>query len=179
MTDMSMTGGALRAGVPSNLTSYFRWINRAVDIELRESLKLADVESMSVAVLPGQAATQDAISRDKARRALIDLTRKFFVQGFSWSAGAAVRISEDTTNAAAAFLLALPSGAALPKISPDGEGGLLMVWEYRGDLVIAVIDGWRIHLVARATTPDALYLDDRPFDGEQIPKAILESIPAR
>jgi len=67
----------------------------------------------------------------------------------------------------------------MPKISPDGEGGLLMAWETHGDLVIAVLDGWRIHLVAAATTPHARYLDDLPFDGEQIPKAILESIPAR
>lgn len=168
MTDIPMTGGDSRAmdwfpGTPSNLPWYFRRSTRSSD----------------VAVLPGEAATADAIGREKERDALVELVQKFAVYGLSWNAERAVKISWATTNAAIAFFLALPARAALPRISPDGEGGLLMAWETRDDLVIAVLDGRCIHLVASATTPRARYHDDLPFDGGQIPTEILESIPAR
>ena len=184
MTDISMTGGDLRSMRVFSETAYklpwrTRRRSRSGDIELRESLELTETESASAAVFPGEAATTDTIGRERARDALVDIVQKFAVYGLSWSAEGAVKISSETANAAAAFFHALPARAALPRISPDGEGGLLMAWETRGDLVVAVLAGWRIHLVAAATTPRARYLDDLLFDGEQIPRVILESIPAR
>lgn len=132
-----------------------------------------------VAVLPGEAATADAIARDKARSALIELVQKFYDQGFSWSAGINIKISSHTIEAARAFFRVLPDDVILPKISPDGEGGLLMAWESRDKLVMAVIDGWLMHLVDAATTTNAVYLDDILFDGNRIPSAIMDALPIR
>ena len=133
-----------------------------------------------VAVFPGTPASEEVIDRERKRRALIDLVWRFSVHGLSWTAETTVKISADTAWAAVAFLQTLPGNAALPKIAPDGEGGLTMVWEQgRGESLLLVIDGWRIHLVLAAATPNAEYLDELPFDGEEIPPKVSAAIPRR
>lgn len=190
MTDACMTNYDLRPKA-LNVTSSLafdtipiqRWqpSRRAYseEIEKRELLNLTVVDFANVAVLPGEAATVDAINREKARDALIELVQRFYSHGLSWNAEGNVKISSHTANSATEFIRLLPSYVALPRISPDGEDGLLMAWECSNNLVIAVLDGRCIHLVSAATTPHAQYLDDIPFDGKQIPDKILKLLPAR
>jgi hypothetical protein len=163
----------------TNMPRWFHQLTRSRDIEMGESLRLTGTTIANAAVFPGEAASTETIDREKTRDALVDLVQKFAIQGLSWTAGRAVTISPDTATAAAAFFRALPAGKTMPRISPNGEGGLSMVWEDGGDLVIAVLDGWLFHLVVAATTPCATYHDNLPFNGQNIPQAILESIPAR
>jgi hypothetical protein len=136
--------------------------------------------SPSLAVVPGEAATRDALRHEEAREALIALVHRFAAYGLSWTGGESAKITAATQQAAEAFLRALPAGKAFPKISPDGEGGLMMVWEGAGDPLLLTIDNLRLHAVVAAATPRANYIDDLPFDWAQvIPQWILDVIPAR
>ena len=136
--------------------------------------------SPSLAVVPGEAATRDALRHEEAREALIALVHRFAAYGLSWTGGESAKITAATQQAAEAFLRVLPAGKAFPKISPDGEGGLMMVWEGAGDPLLLTIDNLRLHAVVAAATPRANYINDLPFDWAQvIPQPILDVIPAR
>ncbi len=114
----------------------------------------------------------------ETRQALIRLVRRFADVGLSWAAGQSAKITVITQLTAQRFLLALPAGKALPKISPDGEGGLVMVWEGATGPLLLTIDDFHLHAVIGATTRQAEYIDDVPFGpGRNIPQRILDSIP--
>jgi hypothetical protein len=77
-------------------------------------------------------------------------------------------------------LRALPASKAFPKVSPDGEGGLMMVWEGAGNPFLLTINDLHLHGVIAARTPHAEYIDGVPLDSAQvIPDKILIAIPAR
>jgi hypothetical protein len=184
VTDISMTGADLRP-LDTLIDVMVSWRGRRrgvaadFDIAHRESLRLTEFPAADLSVLPGEAASSEALSRDKDREVLLELVRRFSVEGLSWVSGSTVKISTTTSAAATAFLQALNTARVLPKISPDGEGGLLLVWERVENPVLVVVEGWRLHLVTAAATPRATYSDDLPFDGEQIPKVVLDAIPSR
>jgi hypothetical protein len=134
----------------------------------------------SVEVLGGEVATPAALKHEEERQTLIALIRRFAYYGLSWTAGQCAPITRPTQMTAAAFLNSLPAGKALPKVSPDGEGGLMMIWEDQHAPVLLTIDNLYLHAVIAATTPRAEYLDDIPFDWlQRIPQKILDAIPAR
>jgi hypothetical protein len=85
-----------------------------------------------LAVVPGEAATREALDREETRQAMIALLRRFADFGLSWYGGELAKITATTEQVSEAFLRALPAGKAFPKVSPDGEGGLMMVWEGAG-----------------------------------------------
>jgi hypothetical protein len=114
----------------------------------------------------------------ETRQALIRLVRRFADVGLSWVAGQSAKITVSTQLTAQVFLRALPASKALPKISPDGEGGLVMVWDGTTGPLLLTIDGFHLHAVIGATTPQAEYVDNAPFGlGRNIPQRILDSIP--
>ncbi len=111
---------------------------------------------------------------------MIALVHRFAAYGLSWSNTEPAKITPLTQQVSEAFLSALPAGKAFPKISPDGEGGLMMVWQRAGDPFLLTIDDLRLHGVVAAGTDRAEYIDDLPFDlAEDIPQRILGCIPAR
>ena len=125
-------------------------------------------------------ARADVLGHEEERQAMIALIGRFAVSGLSWRAGEMARITPTTRSVSEAFLRALPSGKALPKISPDGEGGLMMVWEGSGRPFVLIVDDLRLHGVIAAGTPQAEYIDDMPLDSAQVlPDSILDAIPAR
>jgi hypothetical protein len=133
-----------------------------------------------LAVVPGEAATQEVLRHEEAREALIALVHRFAAYGMSWTHGKLAKITPVTESAAAAFLRSLPTGKAFPKISPDGEGGLMMVWETAAGPFLLTIDNLRLYGIIAAATPDAKYLDDLLFDWMQvIPQTVLDAIPVR
>lgn len=134
----------------------------------------------SVEVLGGEAATPDALKHEQERQALLALIRRFAYHGLSWTAGQCATVTRATKATALAFLSSLPAGKAFPKVSPDGEGELIMIWENQDASVLLTIDNLHLHAVIAATTPQAEYLDDIPFDWlQRIPQKILDAIPAR
>lgn len=145
-------------------------------IDKRERIAIPELSIPDVAVLPGKAATSDALEIRKEKELLLALVQHFVEEGFSRNFECAGTITHDTADAARSLLAILPSDVEIPKIAPDGEGALVVAWEMTEPNIILIIDNWRLHLIKNATTPQAEYLDDLPFDGEQIPNAILEAI---
>jgi hypothetical protein len=139
-----------------------------------------ETSSAALAVVPREAVTDEALSYKKTREALVALVYCFEIYGLSWKGEEAAKINPRTAVAAEMILRALPASKALPRIAPDGEGGLMMVWEGRGEPFLLTIDNFRLHGVIAAATPQAEYIDDMPFDERQIiPRPILDAIPAR
>ncbi|KUZ13778.1 hypothetical protein WI29_24540 [Burkholderia ubonensis] len=131
-----------------------------------------------VAVMPGSLATPAVVECTKRKEALLALVQQFADQGFSYTPERDGRISHDTAAAARALFHILLPGYDAPKISPDGEGGLIAVWDQADQKTLLVIDNWRLHLVTNATTPGARYFDDLPFDGERVPDPVAELLPS-
>jgi hypothetical protein len=125
---------------------------------------------------PGAALTPETMRRQADAAALIHLIGYLAQDGISWSADDAVKISTGTAKSALMFFQHLPTTSVLPKISPDGEGGLMAVWEKDGGPTLVIIDNFNIHLATGATTPEAQYFPEFVFDGEQIPDVVLKAI---
>ncbi len=105
----------------------------------------------------------------------MNILERFSVQEDPWSDNQPEKITRETFLAARSFLKQIPGDVRLPKISPDGEGSLVLLWEGRSSVLITIED-WRIHVVKGATTPGAEYIDDIPF-GDDIPDTVLRVLP--
>jgi len=185
---MTLTGKALRR-LPE-LLDYFTTVPmpiemkksqalRLQDIGKREAVELVEVDGPDVSVLPGKPATEEAIAEEKLRSSIIDLINYFFSEGHSRQVGRVSTISPDTRSSAIALFSALPPGLVPPKLSPDGDGGLMMLWESGTASALAVLDGWMIHVVKAPATAQAEYFDNVPYDRERIPPALLQAIPTK
>ena len=141
----------------------------------RQRLKRA-YEEPDLAVLPGMPATREAIATEARRGALIELIEQFHEDGFSWTSGEPVRISAAAQEAASELVRLLPSRLPLPKIAPDGEGGLAMVWEQQGRFLIADVDGAHIHLAKNAGTDRTEYVHEIELIASRLPRELLEAI---
>jgi len=150
---------------------------RLWDTEKRELLQAGELIIIDNTAMPGEAMTVQAIKKRDDRQNYISLIGHMARHGVSWDPDYTGTISFDTAQAATALFDKFDSGTVLPKISPNGEGGLMMVWGQPENQVLAVIDNWRIHLVTQATTPNAKYSDDLAFDGEVVPTVVLLAIP--
>lgn len=126
-----------------------------------------------VAVMPGEAITDEVLEYKAKRERLLNLISMFRRVGFSRTIGRVNKITSQTASAASAFIRALPERFPLPKVVPDGEGGLLLAWTISGEEFLLVVDNWLLHGVKDAGTPRAVYIEGIPFDGENIPEAIL------
>lgn len=142
-------------------------------------LFLTSLRNASIAVLSKDTAIDEAVRDARERQALLDLVHCFAQYGLSWTGGRGEKISRATETTAQRFLEALPPGRALPKIAPDGERGLMMVWESRSGHLLVTIDENRLHAVLDAATPHAKYFSDLAFDGANVSEAILAKIAER
>jgi len=122
----------------------------------------------SLSALPGVAITPEVSASREQRRTLAAIF---------WRLQVSKRISATTYQYAQWFVRALPRDYRLPKVSPDGDGGLQMAWDVpnSGRTLITLNDSV-ICGVAGAGTPDAVYLDEVSFDGV-IDDAFLAIIP--
>jgi hypothetical protein len=126
---------------------------------------------------PGQAITDEFLHFFGLRRELQNLITMFARDGFSMSGREGVRISDETARAASALITLFPNAIRLPKILPDSDGALTMVWGSETAPLLALIDGWCIHVAVRATTPDAKYYPGIPFNGSEIPSELANHLP--
>ncbi|MGH7077506.1 MAG: hypothetical protein ACREFU_05355 [Acetobacteraceae bacterium] len=147
----------------------------ALDPSLREPADSGEMTSYYQLSFGGSSIAADGWERV----ALIDLVHRFARQGLAWAEGDRGRISATTEGTAERFLTAIPMRKALPRISPDGEGGLMMVWESPADRLLVTIDECLLQVVVAAATPRATYLNDLSFDGAEIPRNVLAAIPDR
>jgi hypothetical protein len=86
-------------------------------------------------------------------------------------------IAQVVTDAARTFLSLLPDDTPMPKVAPDHEGGLLLVWESTDPEIIVTLEGNRLHFVVHPGTPNAEYFDDLEFTGDKLPAALVDNLP--
>jgi hypothetical protein len=129
------------------------------------------------AVFPGRAVTKDVLKRESTKERLISLIRRFHEAGFSWSGVSPSRISSATAQASEDLIRRIPDGRRLPKILPDSEGSLMLMWESPVREALVIVDGSTLHLIIEPASPRTEYVEGLHFDGESIPDPILTSIP--
>lgn len=125
----------------------------------------------------GKPITQGVLKRSRDIRRLKALISKIATHGLSWELRQTSRISSDTAVSALAFLESLSSNKKLPRISPDGDGNLILYWDGAHPLLVT-IDGWRAHAAFDATTAQATYLENIALNGLVIPRSIYSAIPS-
>lgn len=148
------------------------------EIARRENIRVEEALE-DVSVFPGKAATRETIKENKEKILFLDLIHHFATQGFCHGDGSEEKITTETALAATTLFDTLLPNVKTPRISPDGEGGLVAAWEDGDDPVLLVIDNWTFHLVKSAATPHAEYFDDLPFDGERIPQVLIDAVSSR
>jgi hypothetical protein len=163
-------------------SSYQVWRSTAKSTSLIGSTQWASLRSefdaqVVIADHPGQAITDQFLGFLDLRREMKSLILMFARDGFSMTGRDGVRISDETAKAARALITLFPTTARLPKILPDSDGALAMVWGSETAPLLALIDGWRIHVAVRATMPDAEYYTGVPFTGFEIPSELANHMP--
>jgi hypothetical protein len=121
-------------------------------------------------VLAGVAITDQVLQSLRDREILDAVLRRLVDQG---------TVTRDSQRAAMSFVGALPVDKQLPRVAPDGDGGVLMAWDdlNDGSTVITVSEGM-IYPVARAGTANVEYLNDMHFY-DVVPEAALSIIPGK
>jgi hypothetical protein len=103
----------------------------------------------------------------------IELLYKFSQETGSISYDSETRIDDASLYASRRFLSSLPVAFPLPRIAPDGDGGVMFVWNTNSKTTIMVIEGSVFHLVKNAGTDKAEYFDNIPL--QEIPPLELIS----
>ena len=139
----------------------------------QECVELLAPEVTDLAVFPGSAASSGVRSAQHSRLMLSRLIDKLSEDGFAFDADHLERVSPPSRDAANAVVNLLPDEGVFPKIAPDGEGAIALHFETGESHVIVIVDGWNLHLVRNAATPEAEYFDDIPFDGVSLPQQLI------
>lgn len=121
--------------------------------------------------------SSEAFERSDQIARILKAIFAFETIGLEWG-GAAATLNAESADTARKFFRALPNDRELPQIAPDGEGGLLLVWEPPIGNCIVTVQNDRLHLVTNPGTPAVGYVDDEPFRG-RIPVSILHLLPKR
>ena len=120
----------------------------------------------------------DELDHERTRRALMNLVFSFKTQGLSFDDRFDYTANSASAEAAVAFTRQLSAEYQLPRVAPDDEGDIIMVWE-ADTTVLLTIEGWRMHIVLNPATQQSVHLPVGIFDGETIPDALLDHIPVR
>ena len=119
-------------------------------------------------------------SYNEKRSALKELITGLTKEPFSWSPVDGELVRPETSRTAQRFLEVLPPDRELPRVAPDGDGGLYMAWEKLGQttVVVGIVDNAVYGVVAQGT-PKSRHIPEEEFDGENVPPEILSVIPKR
>ena len=115
----------------------------------------------------------------RRKEALTEVIRQFEKFAVSHAEDDGALADPISAQAARAFVTMLPSAYQLPRIAPDIEGDIGMIWESGDHTVLLTVEGWRLHAVIDPTSPNSQSIDDLPFDGEVIPTRIRRHLPIR
>ena len=118
------------------------------------------------------------LSHERTRQALMKLVFSFKTEGLSFDDRHEYVADSVSAEAAVAFIRHIPKEYRLPKVAPDDEGDIIMVWEDDKTALLNV-EGWKLHFVANPATPNSEHFPEVNFDGEAIPYALLDRLPVR
>lgn len=105
------------------------------------------------------------------RKHLLDLVQKLgSLQGLD------IGIDHETTTAARAFFRMLPSWAPPPRIAPDAEGSLLVIWGGDDAYLMLVLESWKIHLVVFPGTDKAEYVENITMQPDEFPVELQDRL---
>jgi hypothetical protein len=113
---------------------------------------------------------------ERRRAALIAAIKHLVASPITWTEDEPTPIDGVSAETALAFIHKLPPDRAFPKIAPDGEGGIMLVWDQVTKALIT-IDRGILLLVTNPGQPNSHHFRPLRFDGEMIPSIILESLP--
>jgi hypothetical protein len=133
---------------------------------------------MESAIDAGREARRD--SYYEKRSALKELITGLTKEPFSWSPVDGELVRPETSRTAQRFLEVLPPDRELPRVAPDGDGGLYMAWGKPGQptVVVGIVDN-AVYGVVAPGTPQSRHIPEQEFDGENVPPEILSAIPKR
>ena len=158
-----------------------RWVRPTQGRGRNTTDSLDDIQSEAVGgqdltVFPGEAATVQFMEKFQARKRIEAVVDHYRVHGFYSSRDELGKISESSRAVAKKLLKQLPNDVPLPTVAPDGETGILFHWQFGGREVVVTVVDHILHCVNNAGTPQANYLDDLPFQDDQVPQGILAAL---
>jgi hypothetical protein len=112
---------------------------------------------------------------ERTRTELVAAIKYIAKTPITWSEHEAAAVDTLSAETALAFVRQLPRDRAFPKIAPDGEGGIMLVW----NKALITVSQSRLFLVANPGQPDSYHFQPLRFDGERIPAIVLEKLPPR
>jgi hypothetical protein len=101
------------------------------------------------------------------------------LKSVTWTERDPVRIDYISAETAKDFIYQLPPDRAFPKVAPDGEGGIMLVWDSPQCKELITIDRNILFLIENPGQPNSYHFNPLRFDGERIPSIILERLPHR
>jgi hypothetical protein len=116
---------------------------------------------------------------ERTRQALVGAIEHMVTSPVTWREEEPAPIDSLSAETAIAFIQQLPSDRAFPKLAPDGEGGIMLVWREQSPRALITADKGKLLLIANPGQPDSHHFRPLNFDGETIPALILENIPRR
>jgi len=116
---------------------------------------------------------------ERTRQALVGAIEHMVSTPVTWREEEPAPIDSLSAETAIAFIQQLPPDRAFPKLAPDGEGGIVLVWREQSPRVLITVDKGKLLLIANPGQPNSHHFRPLNFDGETIPGLILEKIPRR
>jgi hypothetical protein len=117
---------------------------------------------------------------ERTRLQLISAIRDWTRNPITWSdRDDPVPVENLSAETGIASIRRLPSDRAFPKIAPDGDGGLMLVWKGRERKTLVSVDRVMLLLVSEPGRGNSHHFRPLRFDGEAIPAIVLEHLPPR
>jgi len=126
--------------------------------------------------LLGVIASKDALLREHKRDLLSRLIAQFAMEGYSRDCERSRRIAQETAKAATALIRSLPKNFDLPRVAPDDDGALAMLWTDGGKEVLGLLDEWQLHIVQHPGSPNAIYHEPFFVGNEGAPSELLDML---
>jgi hypothetical protein len=126
----------------------------------------------------GAATSYDPVV-ERTRQALVGAIEHMVTRPVTWREEDPAPVESLSAETAIAFIQQLPSDRAFPKLTADGEGGIIFVWRERSPRVLMTVDKGKLLLITNPGQPNSHHFRSLNFDGETIPALILENIPRR
>lgn len=117
----------------------------------------------------GIALTDEVLRNMELREVLAGVVAKLALAG---------EVTPSSRAAACSFLNELPANAPLPRVSAEGDGGVVFAWGAIADSRnLVIVEDWTFHVVLNAGTQAAVYHEGLPFAGV-VPNQVFEAIRA-
>lgn len=130
-------------------------------------------------ITPPSAASSYDPAAERTRAKLIGVIKHLATTPITWTERDPIPIDKISAETAIGFIYQLPPDRAFPKVAPDGEGGIMLVWDSRLQKELITVDRTTLLLVDNPGQPNSHHFRPLRFDGERIPPIILEHLPRR